>query len=349
MTIRILEGDCREVLRTLPAESVHCCVTSPPYYGLRDYGVDGQIGLEETPEQFIAQLVVVFREVRRVLRDDGTLWLNIGDSYAGYHGNKNAAYCDAPSNKGGYFENQRASTVGLSGLKQKDLIGIPWMLAFALRADGWYLRQDIIWHKPNPMPESVRDRCTKAHEYLFLLTKSARYYFDADAIKEPVTATTVARLSQNVDAQVGSDRVPGKTNGAMKAVRSKANSFKREGSKREQAIPGQTVGTHRPDRVESEYDLDTRNKRSVWTIATQPFKQAHFATFPPALVEPCILAGCPEGGTVLDPFGGAGTTGLVADRLGRDAILVELNPAYAEIARKRIHGDSPLFAKVANA
>ena len=336
MTIRILEGDCREVLRTLPAESVHCCVTSPPYYGLRDYGVDGQIGLEETPEQFIAQLVVVFREVRRVLRDDGTLWLNIGDSYAGYHGNKNAAYCDAPSNKGGYFENQRASTVGLSGLKQKDLIGIPWMLAFALRADGWYLRQDIIWHKPNPMPESVRDRCTKAHEYLFLLTKSARYYFDADAIKEPVTATTVARLSQNVDAQVGSDRVPGKTNGAMKAVRSKANSFKREGSKREQAIPGQTVGTHRPDRVESEYDLDTRNKRSVWTIATQPFKQAHFATFPPALVEPCILAGSKPGDLVLDPFAGSGTTLVAAKAEGFNAIGIERETEYVEIIKARV-------------
>lgn len=295
-------GDCRESMRKIDAGSMNTCVTSPPYFGLRDYGCDGQIGLEQTHEEYVANLVEVFREVRRVLRDDGTLWLNLGDSYG----------------------------------KGKQLLGMPWRVALALQADGWHLRQDIIWAKPNPMPESVTDRCTKSHEYLFLLSKSPRYYFDHEAIKEPVAASTISRLSQNVEAQAGSDRVPGKTNGTMKAVRSKANSFKREGSKREQAIPGQSVGTHRPDRAESEYSLDTRNKRSVWIVATRPFKGAHFATFPPELIEPCILAGCPEGGTVLDPFGGAGTTGLVATQNGRDAVLCELNAEYADMARTRI-------------
>lgn len=271
--ISVLVGDCVELMRSMPEQSVNCCVTSPPYFGLRDYGVDGQIGLEPTPDEFVQALVGVFREVHRVLRDDGTLWLNLGDSYAGYHGNKNAAYEAAPSNKGGYFENQRASTVGVDGLKQKDLIGIPWRVAFALQADGWYLRQDIIWHKPNPMPESVRDRCTKAHEYIFLLSKSPKYYYDHDAAKEI-----------SVDGN------------------------------------------------------SKRNRRSVWTVTTKPFKGAHFATFPPDLIEPCILAGCPEGGTVLDPFGGSGTTAGVASANGRAAIICELNPEYAELVGGRVQG-----------
>lgn len=335
-------GDCMETMRSLAPQSIHCCITSPPYFGLRDYGHDGQIGLEQTPDEYVAKLVEVFREVRRVLRDDGTLWLNLGDSYASNAG----GYSESGSRGESAWHSIGAKTQASvrkgaqrrppAGLKPKDLIGIPWRVAFALQADDWYLRQDIIWAKPNPMPESVTDRCTKSHEYLFLLSKSPRYYFDHEAIKEPVAVATVARLSQNVDAQAGSDRVPGKTNGPMKAVRSKANSFKREGSKREQAIPGQSVGTHRPGRAESEYDLDTRNKRSVWNVATRPFKGAHFATFPPALIEPCILAGCPEGGAVLDPFGGAGTTGLVATQSGRDAVLCELNPTYAAMAKERI-------------
>lgn len=309
MTVRTIIGDCRDVLAMLPDASVHCCVTSPPYFGLRDYGMGAQIGLEATPEAFIADLVAVFRSVRRVLRDDGTLWVNIGDSYAGGGGGLK------PSNIGGQTEKVAfsPSCKVTNGLKTKDLIGIPWMLAFALRADGWYLRQDIIWHKPNPMPESVTDRCTKAHEYVFLLSKSARYYYDAEAIAEVVAPASVSRLAQNIEAQAGSDRVPGKTNGTMKAV---------GGS-------------------------ETRNKRSVWTVATQPYSGAHFATFPPALIEPCILAGCPIGGTVLDPFGGAGTTGLVADRLQRSAVLIELNPAYAAIASERISADAPLFGAVA--
>lgn len=306
MEYRVLLGDCLDTLKTLPEQSVHTCVTSPPYFGLRDYGVEGQLGAEPTPDEFVEALVRVFREVRRVLRDDGTVWLNLGDSYTGYHGNKNAAYDEAPSNKGGYFENQRKSTVGMAGLKQKDLIGIPWRVAFALQQDGGYLRQDIIWHKPNPMPESVRDRCTKSHEYVFLLTKRARkYYYDHEAAKEPVAESSVARLAQNIEEQAGTTRANGgrKTNGNLKAV-------------------GGQDGR--------------RNRRSVWTVTTRPYKGAHFATFPPDLVAPCILAGCPEGGTVLDPFGGSGTTAGVALAHGRSAILGELSPAYAELIPDRI-------------
>ena len=338
MTIRILEGDCRDVLRTLPDASVHCIVTSPPYFGLRDYGIDGQMGLEASPDEFVAGMVAVFRECRRVLRDDGTLWLNIGDSYAGTGGQSpqmGALFKGRARQRDNVCTSARIRT---DGCKPKDLVGIPWMLAFALRADGWYLRQDIIWAKPNPMPESVTDRCTKAHEYLFLLSKSPRYYFAADAVREPILASTAKRIAQNVDRQAGSDRVPGKTNGPMKAVVRGMRNTSAEAYGLTRGAGNQTCAHE-----------NGANKRSVWTVATQPFKEAHFATFPPALVEPCILAGCPEGGTVLDPFGGAGTTGLVADRLQRDAVLIELNPDYAAIARRRIHGDAPLFAEVASA
>lgn len=311
MTVTILNGDCRDVLRTLPDQSVHCVVTSPPYFGLRDYDVAGQMGLEATPAEFVAGMVGVFREVRRVMRDDATLWLNIGDTYQNAKGQSGGVDPKQPARR--HLRSARPQDSTLEGFKPKDLIGVPWRLAFALQEDGWYLRQDIIWSKPNPMPESVTDRCTKSHEYLFLLTKSRRYHFDAEAIAEPVAESSVARLAQNVDQQKGSARVPGKTNGRMKAV-----------------------GT-----------AETRNKRSVWEIATQPFKEAHFAVFPPALVEPCILAGCPKGGTVLDPFGGAGTTGLVADRLHRNAVLIELNPGYAQIARDRLTDDAGIFSEVA--
>jgi DNA modification methylase len=257
-------------------------------------------------------MVAVFSEVRRVLRDDGTLWLNLGDSYA-----------------------------------DKSLIGIPWRVAFALQADGWFLRQDIIWAKPNPMPESVTDRCTKAHEYLFLLSKSARYHFDAEAIAEPIAASSVARLAQNVDAQKGSDRVPGKTNGAMKAVgKGNAKTFRGGGAYTQGQSFDNSSPACRGSHGNAPNETGLRNRRSVWTVATQPFKEAHFATYPPDLIEPCILAGCPKGGTVLDPFGGAGTTGLVADRLGRNAVLIELNPEYAAIAERRLTGDAGMFAKV---
>lgn len=337
---RVLIGDCIESMRTLQDQSVNTCVTSPPYYGLRDYGMAGQIGLEETPAEFIARLVEVFREVRRVLRNDGTMWVNMGDTYASIAGGY------APGGSAGKHDMVSQATRGAVlrgkrrpppiGLKQKDLMGIPWRLAFALQDDGWYLRQDIIWHKPNPMPESTRDRCTKSHEYLFLLSKSPRYYYDQDAIKEPVALSTITRMAQDLEQQRGSDRVPGKSNGPMKAVRSKRDSFKRDDSKREQPIPGQSLGTHRPDREESAWPLDTRNKRSVWTVPTQGFKGAHFATFPPDLIRPCILAGAPLGGVVLDPFGGAGTTAVVAMQEGRKSILCELNPDYAAMAERRI-------------
>jgi DNA modification methylase len=339
---RVQFGDCRDTMRAWAAAGIKAqtCVTSPPYFGLRDYGHDGQIGLEATPEAFVAALVEVFRCVRDVLADDGTLWLNIGDSYAGYHGNKNAAYDAAPSNKGGYFENQRKTLVNHNGIKNKDLIGIPWMLAFALRADGWYLRQDIIWSKPNPMPESVTDRCTKSHEYIFLLSKSDRYFYDHEAVKEPASPSSIARWDQDIENQIGSDRVPGKTNGNMKAVGGK---LRKQNSTNDSFVPGATVhsGLHREG---SEREPETRNKRSVWTVATVPYKGAHFATFPPALIEPCILAGSRPGDVVLDPFFGSGTTGMVAQNLGRRWLGCELNPAYGPLQDERLAQQGLEFA-----
>jgi DNA modification methylase len=303
----ILVGDVRETLGQLADGSVNCVVTSPPYWGLRDYGHDGQIGLEQTPEAYVAEMVAVFREVRRVLADDGTLWLNLGDSY---NGSGKGAYADGAVRLSEKSSKQRTS-VGThegsfsktiaEGLKPKDLVGIPWRVAFALQADGWYLRQDIIWHKPNPMPESVTDRCTKAHEYLFLLTKSTKYYFDNEAIKE--------------DAKWSSDKRAGEGRLTYDGKRQGAN------------------GTGQEEFVSI---VDKRNRRSVWTIPTKPFRGAHFAVMPEALVEPCILAGCPEGGTVLDPFLGSGTVAVVAQRHGREWIGCELNPAYAQIAQQRI-------------
>jgi DNA modification methylase len=279
MTTRIIVGDCRERLSEIESGSIHCCVTSPPYFQLRDYGHEAQIGLEPTPDEFVARIVEVFREVRRVLRDDGTLWLNIGDT----NGSK------------------------------KQLLGIPWRLAFALQADGWTLRQEIIWAKPNPMPESVKDRCTNAHEQIFLLAKSPIYYFDGAAIEEDAIYNTQSGRT-------------GRPKGAFSGQRA-GNTDKK---------------IQQPFRA----IRDKRKKRSVWTVPTQSFAEAHFATYPPELIEPCILAGCPEGGVVLDPFGGAGTTGLVADRLGRHAILIELNEEYAEIARRRIAAEAGMFGDV---
>ena len=325
MTFRILCGDARETLATLPAASAHCCVTSPPYFGLRDYNHSGQIGLESTPDEYVAKMVAVFREVRRVLRDDGTVWLNLGDSYAGAGGRGKQAGQMAGRAHG---EAARSARYSGDGAKTKDLIGIPWMLAFALRADGWYLRQDIIWHKPNPMPESVKDRCTKAHEYMFLFSKRKRYYYDADAIKTKPKQTSIDRLSQpNHANQKGSNRVPGKTNGAMKAV---------FGGRQKHA--GYETRIHSGREDQGNYIANGVNRRSVWTVATSGYKGAHFATFPPALIEPCIIAGCPENGTVLDPFGGSGTTGQVAKSLCRNAILIELNEKYKPLIEKRCCG-----------
>ena len=338
---KVFFGDCRDTMRDLIAQGVkvQMCVTSPPYFGLRDYGHPGQLGLEATPAEFVAAMVEVFALVRELLADDGVLWLNLGDSY-------NAAGRTGHGTRQGFKQGtNRASAEkadncrpSVDNLKPKDLIGIPWRVAFALQADGWYLRQDIIWHKPNPMPESVTDRCTKAHEYLFLLSKSERYYWNAEAMREQAAETSVARWAQDVEGQIGSDRVPGKTNGNMKAVggpRSKRDSFKREDSKRAEVIPGQTVGTHRPDRDESEWDTATRNRRSVWTVPTVPYSGAHFATFPPALIEPCILAGSRSGDTVLDCFFGSGTTGEVAGNLGRNWIGCEINDQYAPLQQAR--------------
>tara|TARA_R110000868_G_scaffold131748_1_gene341995 strand:- start:796 stop:1716 length:921 start_codon:yes stop_codon:yes gene_type:complete len=302
------------MMRTLPDNSVNCCVTSPPYFGLRDYGCDGQIGLEDSPEQFIARLVDVFREVKRVLNDDGTLWVNMGDSYAG-GGGGNYNKTGISQAGGQHITNVRnkPSWLNLCGLKPKDLIGIPWLLAFALRADGWYLRQDIIWHKPNPMPESVTDRCTKAHEYIFLLTKSPKYHFDSEAIKErAITKGKRPTLEE----------------------RYAKGEPKRHGLAGAGACNAGGWGTDEDGK---------KNKRSVWKVPVGGYREAHFATFPTALITPCILAGCPEGGTVLDPFGGSGTTAQVALQHRRNAILCELNPEYVKIIEKRLASVDPLF------
>lgn len=332
-------GDCRDTMRDMIAQGVkvQMCVTSPPYFGLRDYGHPGQIGLEATPAEFVAAMVEVFALVRELLVDDGVLWLNLGDSYC-----STSSY-NAPRTSNGEFgrvDAPRHPTAKIPvGLKPKDLIGIPWRVAFALQEAGWYLRQDIIWAKPNPMPESVTDRCTKAHEYLFLLSKSERYYWNREAMQEQAAPASLDRWAQNVEAQTGSDCVPGKTNGNMKAVggpRSKRDSFKRDGSKRAEVIPGQTVGTHRPDRDESEWDTAKRNRRSVWTVPTVPYSGAHFATFPPALIEPCILAGSRSGDVVFDPFMGSGSTGKAAMLEGFNFIGIEEDADYAEISRARI-------------
>jgi DNA modification methylase len=308
----IYNMDCLAALRSLPDSSVHCCVTSPPYYSLRDYGTDGQIGIEPTPEEYILRLTGVFRELHRVLRPDGTFWLNISDTYCG------------TSNKGDltdpkYPQGQTGQKISIArhvrDCKQKDLIGIPWLLAFDLRNDGWYLRNDIIWVKANPMPESVRDRCTRCYEHVFLLTKSKKYYFDSLAIAEPIAASTAAR---------------------MKAGRSEFNKYA-------DCIPGQNViqGINRPRAAGTYGDSDIspfRNKRDVWYINTVPYSGAHFAAFPPKLAETCILAGCPENGIVIDPFFGSGTTGLAAKQLNRRYIGIELNRDFCGLARERIGG-----------
>jgi len=325
-------------MRDLIAQGVkvQMCVTSPPYFGLRDYGHAGQLGLEATPAEFVAAMVEVFGLVRELLADDGVLWLNLGDSYANdakWGGSTGGKHVQALHGDSGIGRGKKTT-----GMRPKNLLGIPWRVALALQEDGWNLRQDIIWHKPNPMPESVTDRCTKAHEYLFLLSKSERYYWDAEAMREQAAPASLKRWAQNVEDQTGSDRVPGKTNGNMKAVggpRSKRDSFKREDSKRAEVIPGQTVGTHQPDRDEGEWDTATRNRRSVWTVPTVPYSGAHFATFPPALIEPCILAGSRSGDTVLDCFFGSGTTGEVAGNLGRNWIGCEINDQYAPLQRAR--------------
>lgn len=379
---KIICGDCLAELKKMPDNFVNCCVTSPPYWGLRDYGtaqwkggdpgcdhkvssggpsqlegasqrgrsdvyrgncpkcgavrIDNQIGLEKTPEEYVGKMVTIFREVRRVLRDDGTLWLNLGDSFASGKGT-----CYNPGGNTSSFnvhlkaanvhplDRGNKSTLAKSGLKPKDLVGIPWRVAFALQADGWYLRQDIIWHKPNPMPESVTDRCTKAHEYIFLLAKSQKYYYDAEAIKE------AARFRE--DARPFGKRDSGEHGQSGKKYIPSHGKWSKEGK--------QSSGRRIIDNVKharavgADHDSPfgcTRNKRSVWTVNTKPFPDAHFAVFPPDLIEPCILAGSPKGGIILDPFMGSGTTAIVSLRHDRKYIGIELNPEYIKISNKRI-------------
>jgi len=312
--IKILHGSCLDRLKDLEDQSINTCITSPPYWGLRDYGEGKQLGLEETPEEFVNNLVEVFREVKRVLRDDGTVWLNLGDSYGqqkgkGFNANSKEGYVVSRRKE---LQERQGNIEVKTNLPPKNLVGIPWRVAFALQADGWYLRQDIIWHKPNPMPESVKDRCTKAHEYIFLLSKSRKYYCDMESIREPIKESNKGFIMA-----------------------------------RARTAQGALGGKNKHNMEKRNYkEIKGANKRSVWTVTTKPFKGAHFATFPMDLIEPCVLAGCPEGGTVLDPFGGSGTTALVANGHNRDAVLIEINEEYIEIAKKRLGVGTDLFNKI---
>lgn len=344
-------GDCREVLRTLPAESVQCCVTSPPYWGLRDYGHKDQIGLEATPEAFVETMVNVFREVWRVLKFDGTLWINLGDTYAGGGNGGGGSFAkdgiraakpgtdkNVPARNGSRGVTVKSKCIErgagrwgggdvgrIPGYKPKDLMGIPWRVAFALQADGWWLRSDIVWHKPNPMPESVTDRPTRAHEYIFLLSKSGRYFYDTDAVKEPVSGDPEASRNR---WDTKTHRIPGqKPQKRVSRSGNKARKFRGD--------YGGVQGSRSHQGFGIPWEGVTRNKLSVWTVATAPYPESHFATYPAPLISPCILAGSRPGDVILDPFGGSGTTGQVALELGRRAVLIELNPEYAKLIRKR--------------
>lgn len=295
----ILLGNALECIKELPDNSINCVVTSPPYYGLRDYGVEEQIGLEETPEKYIDNLIFLFRDIRRVLKDDGTLWVNLGDSYAGNCSRTSTGRCGMGKEREGVF------TKG-GGLQAKQLMGIPWKFAFAMQNDGWFLRQDIIWHKPNPMPESVTDRCTKSHEYIFLLSKSERYFFDYESIQEQAVTQVDPRIGRRVEYDGMRKGQAGTGNRAFVTLKTKGD------------------------------DVVVRNKRDVWSVNLKPIMEAHFATYPEELIVPCIKAGCPEGGVVLDPFMGSGTTGIVARKLDRHYVGFELNPEYKKMAERRI-------------
>ena len=329
---KIITGNAIEVLKELPDCSADCCITSPPYFGLRDYGMDGQLGLEDTVEDYINKLTDIFREVRRVLKDDATLWLNMGDSYAGSTKGrkKDGQHSNEASKSGDYYNtfNDRLQYKKIPGYKNKDLMGIPWLLAFTLRNDGWYLRQDIIWEKPNAMPESVKDRCTKSHEYIFLFSKQSKYYFDYEVIKEPaagfnniVPAGSKGTLRPNSRLRKGNSRT---FRGG--GVYTKGQSF------------NNSAEIMRESHGNNENMTGLRNKRSVWTGATQGYKEAHFATFPEKLIEPCVLTGSKEGGIILDPFLGSGTTAVVAKKHNRGFIGIELNPEYVEMAKRRLEG-----------
>lgn len=341
MTVRIIIGDALTELRNLASDSVHCCVTSPPYWRQRDYGIAGQAGLEQTPEAYIDGMVAVFHEVRRALRPDGTCWINIGDKWASGGNGGGGSFMDDRGDAWAHAKGAKSWRSPPAGYKDKDLVGIPWMLAFALRADGWFLRQCNIWAKPNCMPESVSDRSTVSHEYVFHLTKSNNYYYDSDAARTPATPSSETRLAQNVEAQAGSERANGgaKTNGPMRAVR---RSDKQRGHTRRHA----GFNDQWDAKEAAGEGGQGANLRSVWWIAPAQYREGHYAVMPDLLAEICIAAGSPLGGTILDPFGGAGTTALVADRMGRDAVLIELNPAYAKLARQRIERDAGMFAEV---
>lgn len=372
MTISVLIGDVREKLRTLPADSFDCVVTSPPYWGLRDYGVAGQIGLEPTMQEHIAVMVDVFREVRRVLKPTGTLWLNYGDCYATSPNGRSAADTKAAGNDDRTFRDKPFSTVG-GTLKAKDLCMIPNRLAIALQDDGWWVRSEIVWAKPNPMPESIKDRPATAHEKIFLLAKSPRYFYEADEVRQGAAESSVQRWAQDIESQEGSHRANGgtKSNGPMKAVGGpragkqaaiaasaeavggssgrRMAGFNDRWDAKEKMRASETSPRHAGHVNHTGIEDTPRGSRSLrnwepaplhaWVMGTAPFSDAHFATFPPELVERCLKAGCPKGGTVLDPFGGAGTTALVADQMQLDATIIELNPEYVHIAVRRIEKD----------
>lgn len=365
MSVQILVGDVRETLRDMPSDSVHCVITSPPYWGLRDYGVSGQLGLEPTPQAHVAAMVDVFREVRRVLRPDGVCWVNYGDSYATAVNGRSAADTKAAGTDDRTFRDKPFSTVA-GGLKPKDLCMIPARFALAMQDDGWWLRSMLPWIKRNGMPESVADRPATATEYVFLFSKFERYWYDAEAVRKNAAPASLARWSQDIEGQTGSARANGgrKTNGNMKAVGAPKVDKQRGHGRRHQGFNERWDQMERDEQIAAgrnfrntdlffeslaePHGLITDNDGNplALDVPPQPFRDAHFATFPPALIEPMVKAGCPIGGTILDPFGGAGTTGLVADRLGRNAILCELNREYAEIARRRIEGDGGMFAAV---
>ena len=328
----IINGNSLEVLKSLPDNSIDCCVTSPPYYALRDYGCDGQIGLEETPEKYIESLCDVFSEVRRVLTPEGTLWLNIGDSY---NGNK-VGNTEVVKNKKVSESNDFHKKLW-GGAKPKDLLGIPWTLAFALRSQGWYLRQDIIWQKPNPMPESVTDRCTKSHEYIFLMSKSQKYYFDYEAIQEPCADQSRTNYAcGNRTNGINKDRNDNDFGERSKNWKPRTKNCQYDGQK-----PNSFHLSRENGEPDKEYYV--RNKRDVWSVNVKPCSEAHFATYPFELIKPCILAGCPENGIVLDPFMGSGTTAIVARSLNRNYLGVELNPEYIKIAHKRLEKHLGMF------
>lgn len=325
----IIHGDCLEILTTLPDNYVNCCITSPPYYGLRDYGVKGQIGLEKTYQEYIDKLVYVFREVRRVLKNDGTLWVNMGDTYCSTAPKTMGDACFIKEcGKEANAARRRYRNAIPKGMKPKDLMGIPWMLAFALRADGWYLRQDIIWHKTNSMPESVKDRCTKAHEYIFLLSKSSKYYFDNEAIKEPCVGFNNEPIAGSKGTFKPNTR---RRKGNNKTFRGGGVYTNNRAFNNSELVKKTSIGN-------TANKTGLRNKRDVWSVGTTGYKGAHFATFPENLIEPCVLAGCPTGGIVLDPFFGSGTTGRVARKQGRNFVGIELNPDYCKLADNRCNG-----------